>query len=65
MSVNQTSAMFEHQGVVSATAFSFDTEPALGGTSGVLFAPSVVHASTKLEPAWLFTVTFSFVGVVL
>jgi hypothetical protein len=30
MSVNQPSAMFEHQGAATATAFSFDTEPALG-----------------------------------
>jgi hypothetical protein len=30
-----------------------------------LFWPAVVHASTKLEPDWLLTVTFSFVGAVL
>ena len=39
--------------------------PVLCGASGGLSWPAVVHASTKLEPDWLLTVTFSFVGAVL
>ena len=41
-----------------------ETLPSLCGASGVP-ASLVVHASTKLLPVWLLTVTFSFVGVVL
>jgi len=37
----------------------------LPGASGGFPAPSVVQASTKPLPAWLFTVTTSFVGIAL
>jgi hypothetical protein len=42
-----------------------ETVPAPSCASGGLSTPSVVHASVNERPAWLLTVTFSFIGTVL
>ena len=39
------------------------TVPALWTAASGLPSPAVVHASTKVLPVWLLTVTFSVVGV--